>query len=130
MKKTTRKTSKPATQKKAETVISGSPVFKPKGPDGWKKAPKPTGKFHKWTEYGQTLVGKFLGIEPSKKKNFSDSLKIETAEGVVMVAMSYDLEPMFTSGLIKEGKQVQIMFTDAVPLKNGKSMKKFEVWYK
>lgn len=109
---------------------TGTPVTSVKGPSGWKKAKKPSGKFFKFTEYGQTLEGVFKGIVPSKKKNFSDSLSVETSEGVIMTPLSFDLQQIFENNGIKEGQRVHIVFVDAIPLKGNRSMKKFEVFFK
>jgi len=131
MSKTKKRKTEPKQRKeKEQPVISGTPVTDIAVPTGWTKAKHPTGKFYKFTEFGQELVGVFQGVEPSKKKNYADSLRIETVDGMVLVPASFDLEQIFTHAKIKEGTAVKIIFIDAIPLKNGKHMKKFEVLFK
>jgi hypothetical protein len=118
--KRTKKTTKPGVQ------IKGTPVTNLKTPKGWKKIDRPASQFFKFTEYGQELVGLFKGIIKAKKKNYADNLEVETATGTVLVSLSYDLKQVFAN--IDKGTQVKIVFVDSIPLKNGKHLKKFEVF--
>lgn len=123
--KTKRTTGAKSKKKKADDYGT-SPAKRTSFPKGFSMAKKPSG-FFKFTQIGHRLEGVYRGTKESKKKGYSDSIQIETVDGIVLTPESADLKEQVEMNKIKDGDKVIFVLADVTSIAGNRTYKRFDV---